>query len=215
MRTPHSLHGRVSFVPLGRLQPCVYAESRSQYPQIAIVALQHMVAGMSAVVAELAATDPEVLWCERDGWARLQAAGCQLRGDAQPTPEDSALAVFDACAACGHSSLLTDYVHEICSDPEKSTAQVGSMALFDGNLLSRWLHTTCRATDAELRTICETGNGMSDESKLAQLRTRVLTCTHVNAALEHAGMQSKAVSPGACSDAVHGLSRALPANERT
>lgn len=151
----------------------------------------------TAVVAELAATDPEALWCERDGWSRLQAAGCQLRNSGHLSPEDSAHAVFDACAACGHSTLLTDYVHDICADPEKSTANASFMALLDGNVLSRWLHRACSATDAELRSICDTGNDMSDASKLAQMRTRVLTCAQVNAALQEAGLPSKAAPAGA------------------
>jgi hypothetical protein len=151
---------------------------------------------MAAVVAKLAARDMSLVWDEESGFEVLLSAGRQLVGTDGLAPEEAALAVFDACATSGHASFLTDYVQQICCDPSTSTVTLKNMAMFDGGLVHRWLKSTCQSLDSELRTMCTTGNGMSDRSLVSRLRAIVLCCFAVNTALLEAGMRSRAVSIG-------------------
>ena len=148
-------------------------------------------------VSQLSAQDVQQVFSPAHDFQALIKAATGLSGNAgHLSPAEAAASVLDACAVCGHASFAADYVHEVCGNKAISSTSVDHIPLLDGGLVQQWMQQSIKDIESELRTVCASGNGMSDETGLSRMRTRLLSYQTINAALKSAGLHGKTVPAG-------------------
>lgn len=149
-----------------------------------------------ATALPVSGEDVREVWNPGNQFRTLISLGKSLGGSGQLSAHEAGPLVLDVCATSGQVSFVTDYVHEVCGDSSVSSSEVADMALLDGDMVHEWITSRTGSAHAELVRVCGTGSGMSDDTLLAQLHTRLLAYAAVNSALSTAGLHSKAVPPG-------------------
>lgn len=154
-------------------------------------------------VAQVSALDIKAIWKPDDNFRALVQAGRALGAASQSSasgassamlqPSQAGMQLLEACAACGHASFITDYVHEICGDANISSTCVDHMTLLDGDHVHQWLTASVASLEKQLHSMCTTGNRLKDETLLSKMHTRLRSYTAVNDAMCAAGLAAKSL----------------------
>lgn len=148
-------------------------------------------------VAQVSALEIKATWKVDGDFSALMRAGCALGAAREPrgAAGQVGMQLLEACAACGHVSFITDYIHEVCGDSSVSSTSVDQIRLLDGDLVCQWLSASLASLEKELDSICTNGNQITDETLLSKMRTRLLSYTAANEAMRSVGLGAKSVPP--------------------